>query len=51
MLVHEREVDIFGLDGVGAAELVAKDEVDPVMEVGRDMVTLQHSVECIKLYM
>ena len=51
MLVYERKVDIFGLDGVGAAELVAKDEIDPVMELGRDMVTLQNSVERRNYYM
>lgn len=48
MLVNEREVDILGLDGVGATELVAKDEVDPVMEVGGDVVTFQHSEDIEK---
>ena len=43
MLIDKREVDIFGLDSVRATELIAKDEVNPVMEMRRDVVTFQHS--------
>ena len=45
MFVNKREVDIFGFDCVGAAELVAKDKVDPVVEMGRDVVTFQYPVD------
>lgn len=43
MLVDEREVDIFGLDCIRAAELIAKDKVDPMMKMGRYVVTFQYS--------